>query len=63
MNQPEPIPWARWLFAAIRLGVPPAAFWRLSLREWRALAEPLADDSLDQPAFQALAARYPDEKR
>ena len=35
----KPIPWRRWLHIAMRLGVAPEAFWRLSVTEWRALLE------------------------
>jgi uncharacterized phage protein (TIGR02216 family) len=58
--QPEPTPWRALLAAAQRLGVTPAEFWRLSLREWRALAAPSAEAALTRAAFDALAARFPD---
>lgn len=58
--KPEPTPWAAWLAAATALGVPPRAFWRLSLAEWRAIAGPRVGAVLDRAAFDALAARYPD---
>jgi uncharacterized phage protein (TIGR02216 family) len=54
--------WAAWLQTAQRLGLAPPVFWRLSLREFRALAEPSADAApLARPQFQALAAAFPDE--
>ncbi|MCL4716120.1 MAG: phage tail assembly chaperone [Hyphomonadaceae bacterium] len=58
----ERTPWAGWLAVAIELGVAPAAFWRLSLREWRALVAP-TDASLSRAAFEALARRFPDDAR
>lgn len=56
----EAVPWTLWLSAASQLGVTPAAFWRLSLREWRALAAPFTYDALNRAGFAELAARYPD---
>jgi uncharacterized phage protein (TIGR02216 family) len=47
--------------AAIAFGLPPAVFWRLSLREWRAIAAPGASDALQRVSFDALAARFPDQ--
>lgn len=49
--------------AARELGLPPPAFWRLSLKEWRALAEPEAGPALDRRGFEALAAAWPDRPR
>jgi uncharacterized phage protein (TIGR02216 family) len=46
---------------AARLNLAPTAFWRLSMREWRALTSPLLSAQLDRAAFDALAARFPDE--
>ena len=34
-------PWRAWLAFAAQLGIAPACFWRLSVREWRALASPV----------------------
>ncbi len=54
--------WAGALSLALRLGLTPEAFWRLSLAEWRALVAPLAPARpFDRAAFAALAARYPDD--
>lgn len=50
------------LALALRLGLPPAAFWRLSVREWRALASP-AQAAMSRAAFEALAQKFPDEMR
>lgn len=46
------------LCAAVAARIAPAAFWRLSLKEWRALT---ATDALTRAAFDALRARYPDK--
>jgi len=56
-------PWHGWLSLAIALGLTPAAFWRLSLREWRAIAAPDVSVALPRTAFEALAARFPDQTR
>jgi uncharacterized phage protein (TIGR02216 family) len=58
----ERTPWSRLLVLALGFGVQPAAFWRLSVREWRALASPI-DTTLSRAAFEALARHYPDETR
>lgn len=55
-------PWRRWLAAGFAAGVAPAAFWRLSVREWRALSGSAAE-ALDRAGLLALAAQYPDAKR
>lgn len=57
---------ARWR-AALRLAtlgpaIPPQAFWRLSLVEWRALTEVPVAPVLDRAALDALIARFPDEE-
>lgn len=56
---------ARWRaalrLATLSLAIPPEAFWRLSLSEWRALTEAPAAPVLDRAALDALIARFPDE--
>lgn len=48
--------------AAERFGLGPAAFWRLSLVEWRALtAAPAAAEPLGPSDLAALLAAYPDD--
>lgn len=54
-------PWALLLAAGLRLGVTPEQFWRLSLREWRALNAPQLGEALSRSAFDALARQFPDE--
>lgn len=44
------------------MGIAPAEFWRLSLKEWRALVSP-AHETLTRAAFDALARRFPDEDK
>ena len=54
-------PWPDLLrLAAARFHVPPDAFWRLSLTEWRALTMQETPPTLDRAGFDALARRYPD---
>jgi len=55
------VSWSEPLRLAVRLGVPPEAFWRLSLKEWRALTETPPAPVLTRPGLTALIARYPDE--
>jgi uncharacterized phage protein (TIGR02216 family) len=47
--------------AAVRFAVPPAAFWALSLREWRALAGETASAALTRQGLCALMRLHPDE--
>ena len=54
-------PWPDLLrLAAVRFGIPPAAFWRLSLAEWRALTADDAPPMLDRAGFDALLRQHPD---
>lgn len=56
--------WAERLRLAARLGVAPAAFWRLSVAEWRALTGPgPANQSIDRAGFDALARQFPDTEQ
>lgn len=55
-------PWGEMLRrAAVSFAIPPAAFWRLSLKEWRALAGEGGGAALGRPGLAALMARFPDE--
>lgn len=47
---------------ALSLGVAPEAFWRLSLKEWRALTDTPPAPVLTRADLSALIARYPDEE-
>jgi len=46
---------------AAMLGVEPAAFWRLSLKEWRWLTRPGEAAAMTGGELARLAARWPDE--
>ncbi len=54
--------WAAPLRLALSLGLPPEAFWRLSLKEWRALTEAPPAPAPSRADLSALIARYPDEE-
>jgi hypothetical protein len=54
-------PWGEMLRAAARLGVKPAAFWELSLREWRMLTErPGGAAPLGRGDLMRMAEAWPD---
>ena len=53
--------WAEMLQAAVRMGVAPEAFWRLSLREWRMLTTVVGPAvPLGRAAFEQMAGQWPD---
>lgn len=54
--------WNAALRLAVSLRILPDAFWRLSLREWRALTDAPAAPVLTRPGLDALAARFPDQE-
>lgn len=55
-------PWGEMLRIAVGLGIRPAAFWRLSLREWRMLtARPAGAAFMGRDVFERLAEAWPDE--
>ncbi|MFN3910787.1 phage tail assembly chaperone [Hyphomonas sp.] len=54
------LPWGEMLRAALAAGLPPAAFWRLSLREWRWIAASRGGPGRGE--LEALMAQYPDDK-
>lgn len=58
----ECTPWAAWLRAGFAFGFAPEQFWRLSIREWRALTAQHSAHACDRAAFEALAARFPDKQ-
>ncbi len=52
------LPWDVMLRAALRVGIAPESFWRLSLAEWRFLAG--AGDGLTRAEFERLIQNHPD---
>lgn len=54
--------WGAMLQAAVRMGVAPEAFWRLSLKEWRWLtATPAQAQPMARSEFERMAEAWPDE--
>jgi uncharacterized phage protein (TIGR02216 family) len=54
--------WSEMLRTAAALGVPPPAFWAMSLREWRMLtARPATAEPMDRDLFERLSEAWPDE--
>ncbi|RZJ46617.1 MAG: phage tail assembly chaperone [Brevundimonas sp.] len=50
------------LRAAADRGMPPSAFWALSLKEWRMLTErPAPPEPMNRDVFQRLAEAWPDD--
>lgn len=58
----EATPWRTLLAVAASLAIAPAQFWRLSLKEWRALVSPQRS-GLSRDAFQALIEQFPDKTK
>ncbi len=52
--------WAAPLRLALQMGLPPEAFWRLSLVEWRLLTQAPPQPVLTRADLTDLIARYPD---
>lgn len=52
--------WGAWLRLALQLGLAPADFWQLSLREWRLLTRSDQAHAMRRSEFEALARRFPD---
>ncbi len=55
--------WPGMLRTAMAMGVAPAAFWRLSLMEWRAVTGGGGGEPMTRGGLEALLARFPDEVR
>lgn len=53
--------WNEMLRAAALVGIPPAQFWKLSLREWRALTTP-SGPPLPRTQFDLMMKTSPDER-
>ncbi len=56
----EGTPWAPMLATAALMGVPPEAFWRLSVWEWRALTSRPHSEALQRSELNKLMQTYPD---
>lgn len=56
--------WTEMMQAALRMGLGPDMFWRLSLREWRMLTAAVGvAGPLGRSAFERMAQRWPDGDR
>lgn len=55
-------PWPKLLSTAMSLGLAPDAFWRLSVREWRAIVALQSLSALSRAELEALARAYPDRR-
>ena len=53
--------WAEMLRAAALMGIAPAQFWKLSLREWRALTPP-SGPALPRRQIDLMMKSPPDER-
>lgn len=56
------LPWGAMLRAALSAGLSVEAFWRLSLREWRWLAD-RSGDVLGGAELHELMRAFPDEEK
>jgi len=54
--------WGAMLRLAVRLGVMPEAFWRLSLREWRMLTGAGDAAGMSRADLDRLTERWPDRE-
>ncbi len=52
--------WGELIRHAAALNLPPDRFWRLSMKEWRALTGPSGPAPLSRAEFEALIATHPD---
>ncbi len=56
-----PASWAEMMQAAVRMGISPEGFWRLSLKEWRMLTVAVGGAvPMGRGDFQRMAERWPD---
>jgi hypothetical protein len=54
------IDWPRLLSEAAQRGIPPNAFWQVSLREWRLLVSD--NRAMERGELEALLALHPDRR-
>ena len=55
-------PWGEHLRVAMTMGVSPAVFWSLSLREWRLLTDETGQTGLRTAELASLMAAFPDKE-
>jgi uncharacterized phage protein (TIGR02216 family) len=58
----ERTPWPRLVALAQGFCLPPSDFWRLSVREWRALVQQ-EQQKLSRAALEAMMQSFPDQER
>ncbi|HZV83826.1 MAG TPA: phage tail assembly chaperone [Brevundimonas sp.] len=59
---PQPSRWGAMLRAAALMGIAPPTFWRLSLAEWRMLAETReTGPPISRAALTGLTEMWPDD--
>ena len=56
-------PWMSWLRIAIGMGVTPAAFWKLSLKEWRALMQSTRPGAFNRHDLEKLRHHLGDKTK
>ncbi len=55
------MPWAEMMQAAVRMGISPDGFWRLSLKEWRMLTVEVGGAvPMGRQDFQRMVEQWPD---
>jgi uncharacterized phage protein (TIGR02216 family) len=55
------IPWDGWMAHGLgRLGLPPTEFWRMSVREWRAVLGQGRAAALSRAELETLMKEHPD---
>ena len=57
------IPWRRWLHIALRLGVKPHEFWRLSVVEWLSILNGENATALSRADLAQLMGVFPDKEK
>lgn len=62
MKQDRPIPWGELLQAALRLGLSPADFWALSLREWQLITSGKKASGFGRSDLSRLISAFPDKE-
>jgi uncharacterized phage protein (TIGR02216 family) len=55
-------PWSGLMAAAVRLGLSPEAFWRVSVREWRLIVGGAGGAGMGRHELERLAMMFPDEE-
>lgn len=59
----EATPWGETLRRALAAGLSPELFWRLSMRDWRALMARGDAVVMPRATLDALCAQFPDESK